>query len=123
MAAQPPAPSPPTCKKRIILNGFDMFTVGHLSFGQWRRPSDRSATKRRDLSYWTNLAKILEKGDFNALFLADSFGLHDTYRANGDTAIREGVQWPMGDPSIVCHLIPLPKYCLRSAHEKTRRGC
>jgi alkanesulfonate monooxygenase SsuD/methylene tetrahydromethanopterin reductase-like flavin-dependent oxidoreductase (luciferase family) len=79
-----------------------MFTVGHLSFGQWRHPSDRSAIKRRDLSYWTNLAKILEKGDFNALFLADSFGLHDTYRGNGDTAIREGVQWPMGDPSIVC---------------------
>ncbi|KAL3490307.1 luciferase-like domain-containing protein [Aspergillus germanicus] len=67
-----------------------MFTVGHLSFGQWRHPSDRSATKPRDLSYWTNLAKILEKGDFNALFLADSFGLHDTYQGSGDTAIREG---------------------------------
>ncbi|KAL2798659.1 luciferase-like domain-containing protein [Aspergillus keveii] len=97
----PPSLSPPsTGKIRIILNGFEMFTVGHLSFGQWRHPRDRSATKRRDLSYWTNLAKILEKGDFNALFLADSFGLHDTYRGNGDTAIREGVQWPMGDPSI-----------------------
>ncbi|KAL3454267.1 luciferase-like domain-containing protein [Aspergillus insuetus] len=103
MAAQIPAPPPPPPtgdKKRIILNGFDMFTVGHLSFGQWRHPTDRSATKRRDLSYWTNLAKILEKGDFNALFLADSFGLHDTYQGNGDAAIREGVQWPMGDPSI-----------------------
>lgn len=25
-------------KKRIHLNGFDMFTVSHLSFGQWRNP-------------------------------------------------------------------------------------
>ncbi|KAI3144385.1 hypothetical protein CBS147326_1389 [Penicillium roqueforti] len=70
--------SPP--KRRIYLNGFDMFTVGHLSFGQWKNPSDRSATKRRDLSYWTNLAQILEKGDFNALFLADTYGLYDTYK-------------------------------------------
>lgn len=87
-------------KKRIYLNGFDMFTVGHLSFGQWKHPHDKAATKRRDLSYWTNLAQLLEKGDFNALFLADSFGLYNIYQGNGDTAIREGTQFPMGDPSI-----------------------
>ncbi|CAG8033553.1 unnamed protein product [Penicillium salamii] len=89
-----------TPKRRIYLNGFDMFTVGHLSFGQWRNPSDRSATKRRDLSYWTNLAKILEKGDFNALFLADTYGLYDTYKGTADPAIRNGAQYPMGDPAI-----------------------
>lgn len=88
-------------KRRIYLNGFDMFTVGHLSFGQWRNPSDRSATKRRDLSYWTNLAQLLEKGDFNALFLADTYGLYDTYKGTAEPAIRNGAQYPMGDPSIV----------------------
>ncbi|KAL4865331.1 hypothetical protein BDV12DRAFT_200273 [Aspergillus spectabilis] len=93
-------PSDAPAKKRIFLNGFDMFTVGHLSFGQWKHPNDKAATKRRDLSYWTNLAKILEKGDFNALFLADSYGLYDTYEGKGDTAIREATQFPMGDPSI-----------------------
>lgn len=88
-------------KKRIYLNGFDMFTVGHLSFGQWKHPDDRSATKRRDLSYWTNLAKLLEKGDFNALFLADTYGLYDTYQGSDEAAIRNAIQVPMGDPSIV----------------------
>ncbi|KAL4945617.1 hypothetical protein BDV06DRAFT_209353 [Aspergillus oleicola] len=62
-------------KKRIYLNAFDI-------------------TKRRDLSYWTDLAQLLEKSDFNALFLADSFGVHDTYQGKGDTAIREGTQFP-----------------------------
>ncbi|OJJ61558.1 hypothetical protein ASPSYDRAFT_199404 [Aspergillus sydowii CBS 593.65] len=102
MAGQTPNPATPeaTPKKRILLNGFDMFTVGHLSFGQWKHPADRAATKRRDLSYWTDLAKILEKGDFNALFLADSFGLHDTYQGKPDTAIWNATQFPMGDPSI-----------------------
>ncbi|KAJ5939942.1 Nitrilotriacetate monooxygenase component A/pristinamycin IIA synthase subunit A [Penicillium verrucosum] len=26
------------------------------------------------------LAQLLEKGDFNALFLADTYGLYDTYK-------------------------------------------
>jgi alkanesulfonate monooxygenase SsuD/methylene tetrahydromethanopterin reductase-like flavin-dependent oxidoreductase (luciferase family) len=90
-----------SAKRRIYLNGFDMFTVGHLSFGQWKNPADRSATKRRDLSYWTKLAKILEKGDFNALFLADTYGLYDTYKGTAEPAIRNGAQYPMGDPAIV----------------------
>lgn len=113
MAQQTPNPATPeaTPKKRILLNGFDMFTVGHLSFGQWKHPADRAATKRRDLRYWTDLAKILEKGDFNALFLADSFGLHDTYQGKTDTAIRNATQFPMGDPSIV----RLRLYLLRQA--------
>jgi hypothetical protein len=88
-------------KKRIHLNGFDMFTVSHLSFGQWRNPKDRSKTKRRDLSYWTDLAKILEKGEFTALFLADTYGVYDTYKGSAEPAIRYGAQVPMGDPSIV----------------------
>lgn len=68
----------PSRKKKLILNGFDMFTVGHLSFGQWQNPKDRAKDKRRDLSYWTDLAKILEKGGFAGLFLADTFGPYDT---------------------------------------------
>lgn len=88
-------------KKRIFLNAFDMFTVGHLSFGQWRNPEDKSTTKRRDLSYWTNLAKLLEEGDINALFLADTFGQYDVYRGSAEPGIRTGAQFPMGDPAIV----------------------
>lgn len=66
-------------KKKILLNGFDMFTVGHLSFGQWRNPKDRAKDKRRDLSYWTDLAKLLDKGGFTSLFLADTFGPYDVW--------------------------------------------
>ncbi|KAJ3531148.1 hypothetical protein NM208_g9009 [Fusarium decemcellulare] len=95
-------PETPTSlpKKRILLNAFDMFTVGHMSFGQWRNPNDKSATKRRDLSYWTNLAQLLEKGDFNALFLADTFGWCDVYKGNAEACVRTGTQFPMGDPAI-----------------------
>lgn len=91
-------------KKRIFINAFDMFTVGHLSFGQWRNPRDRSATKRRDLSYWTDLAKLLEEGDINALFLADTFGQYDVYKGSAEPGVRTGAQYPMGDPAVVSNL-------------------
>ncbi|KAF1847902.1 putative dibenzothiophene desulfurization enzyme A [Cucurbitaria berberidis CBS 394.84] len=87
-------------KKSILLNGFDMFTPSHLSFGQWRRPDDRSKDKRRDLTYWTNLAQILERGDITALFLADTYGQHDVYKGNAEPTFRTACQYPMGDPSI-----------------------
>jgi hypothetical protein len=88
-------------KKRIFINAFEMFTVGHLSFGQWRNPKDRSATKRRDLSYWVELAKLLERGDINALFLADAYGQYDIYKGSSEPGIKTGAQFPMADPAVV----------------------
>ncbi|GKT43030.1 dimethyl-sulfide monooxygenase [Colletotrichum spaethianum] len=77
-----------------------MFTVGHLSFGQWRNPKDRAKDKRRDLTYWTDLAKLLDKGGFVGLFLADTFGPYDTYKGSAEPSVRTGAQWPMADPVI-----------------------
>jgi hypothetical protein len=100
-------------KKRIFLNGFDMFTPSHLSFGQWRRSEDRSKDKRRDLTYWTDLAKILERGDINALFLADTYGQHDTFKESAEPTVRTACQYPMGDPAAVS------RCCLRNVQRET----
>ena len=43
-----------------------------------KNPTDKSATKR-NLEYWVELAKLLERGGINALFLADTYGGYDTY--------------------------------------------
>ncbi|KAJ4983783.1 xenobiotic compound family [Stagonosporopsis vannaccii] len=87
-------------KKKLLLNAFDMFTPSHLAFGQWANPRDRSKDKRRDLSYWTDLAKILEKGSFVGYFLADTFGPYDVYKGGTKPTFRTGAQWPMADPVI-----------------------
>jgi hypothetical protein len=86
--------------KRILINAFDMSTVGHLSPGQWKNPKDKSGTKRK-LDYWINLARLLERGGINALFLADTYGGYDTYEGSLDNCIRRAAQWPMTDPTIV----------------------
>ncbi|KAH7075402.1 DszA family xenobiotic compound monooxygenase [Paraphoma chrysanthemicola] len=87
-------------KKKLLLNAFDMFTPSHLAFGQWANPRDRSKDKRRDLSYWTDLAKILEKGSFVGYFLADTFGPYDVLQGSTAPTFRTGAQWPMADPVI-----------------------
>ncbi|KAI0378458.1 nitrilotriacetate monooxygenase component A [Hypomontagnella monticulosa] len=86
-------------KKTILLNAFDMSTIGHLSPGQWKNPVDKSATKR-NLEYWIELAKLLDRGGFNALFLADTYGGYDTYEGSLGNCIRRAAQWPVTDPSI-----------------------
>ena len=52
---------------------------------------DKSATKR-DLQYWIDLAKLLERGGINALFLADTYGGYDTYEGSLDNCIRRAAQ-------------------------------
>ncbi|KAF3389184.1 Dimethyl-sulfide monooxygenase [Penicillium rolfsii] len=86
-------------QKQILINAFDMSTVGHLSPGQWKNPKDKSATKRK-LEYWIELAKLLERGGINALFLADTTGGYDTYEGKLDECIRRAAQWPVTDPTI-----------------------
>lgn len=92
-------------QRRIFINAFEMFTPNHLSFGQWRREEDRSSTKRRDLSYWTNLAQTLERGNVTALVIADTFGQHDVYKGSAEPTVRTAVQYPMGDPAVVSSVL------------------
>ena len=54
----------------LALNAFAMNCVAHQSPGLWTHPRDRTADYNR-LPYWTDLAKTLERGRFDGLFLAD----------------------------------------------------
>jgi FMN-dependent oxidoreductase (nitrilotriacetate monooxygenase family) len=89
----------PARQREILLNAFDMNCVVHQSPGLWRHPRDR-ADRYADLSYWTDLARILERGRFDALFLADVLGVYDVYGGNTDTALREATQVPLCDPML-----------------------
>ncbi|WP_020181419.1 LLM class flavin-dependent oxidoreductase [Methylopila sp. M107] len=86
--------------KEIRLNAFSMNAVGHQSPGLWRHPRDRSAEFNR-LPFWTELAKTLEAGLFDGLFLADVLGVYDVYGGSPDAALRHGTQIPSNDPSVL----------------------
>ena len=77
-----------------------MNCVAHQSPGLWRHPEDQS-WRYKDLAYWTELAKLLELGRFDGLFIADVLGTYDVYGASDEAAIRHAAQIPVGDPLLV----------------------
>ena len=83
--------------KQIRFNAFEMNCIAYQSPGLWRHPQDRSR-EYKDLEYWIDLAKILEKGIFDGVFLADVLGIYDVYQQSAEHALTGAVQVPVNDP-------------------------
>ena len=83
--------------RQIRLNAFDMACVGHIQHGMWTHPRDRSSDYT-SLDYWVSLARLLEKGLFDGLFLADILGVYDVYEDSPAPSLRGAVQIPLIDP-------------------------
>ncbi len=86
--------------KQIRLTAFDMNCVGHIQQGLWRHPRDRSADYT-SLEHWTGLARTLERGLFDGLFLADVLGVYDVHGGSPAAAIEHAVQVPVNDPLLL----------------------
>jgi long-chain alkane monooxygenase len=85
---------------RLRFNAFSMNCVSHIHHGQWTRPDSRSMDYT-DLDAWIELAQLLERGKFDALFLADVVGTYAAYGGSRDAAVEEGLQTPVNDPSLL----------------------
>ncbi|KTR04184.1 5,10-methylene tetrahydromethanopterin reductase [Aureimonas ureilytica] len=83
--------------RHIRFNAFDMNCVGHQSPGLWAHPRDRSWTYK-DLDYWQDVARILERGIFDGIFIADVIGYYDVYKGSNFHALHQGAQIPVNDP-------------------------
>ncbi|MEK3916348.1 LLM class flavin-dependent oxidoreductase [Paenibacillus sp. FSL H7-0331] len=88
--------------KRIGLNFIEKNCPTVDNIGLWTHPDSR-ASDYKELSYWTELAQLLERGRFDAIFFADALGTFSTYKNSRDTAVSEGMSLPINDPS---YLIP-----------------
>jgi alkanesulfonate monooxygenase SsuD/methylene tetrahydromethanopterin reductase-like flavin-dependent oxidoreductase (luciferase family) len=73
--------------KPILLNAFPMNTVGHHGRGMGTHPRDRSR-HYNELGYWLDLARTLERGCFDGIFLADVLGVYDVYQGTPDAVLR-----------------------------------
>jgi FMN-dependent oxidoreductase (nitrilotriacetate monooxygenase family) len=83
--------------RMMRLNAFDMAAPGHIQQGMWTHPRDTSAGYT-SLEHWMGLARLLERGLFDGLFLADVLGIYDVYGGSPDAALRGAVQVPLLDP-------------------------
>ena len=86
----------------LIWNSFCMGCLGLQCPGLWSHPDDKSRDFNT-IEYWINLAQLLEKGKFNALFIADVLGPYDVYDGPGNfrSVAKSGAQFPTTEPSAV----------------------
>ncbi|PWN39715.1 Nitrilotriacetate monooxygenase component A/pristinamycin IIA synthase subunit A [Ceraceosorus guamensis] len=84
-------------QKRWLMFAFAMGCSGHQSPGSFAHPADKSIFHNK-LSYWTDLAKLLEGGKFDGLFLADVWGGYDVYTKSLAPSLATGSQIPLIDP-------------------------
>ncbi|KAE8145184.1 luciferase-like domain-containing protein [Aspergillus avenaceus] len=91
-------------RKQFILNAFVMNTPGLLSAGLWKHPSNKTDQYKK-LSFWTDLAQLLDRAGFHAMFIADTLGPYDVYKGPGNVvpALASGAQFPVNDP---LYLVP-----------------
>ncbi|MBF0816584.1 NtaA/DmoA family FMN-dependent monooxygenase [Microbacterium paludicola] len=85
---------------QLVFNAFTELTPGHHFDGTWRLPAvrDRSYLK---LKTWTDMARTLERGCFDAVFIADGLGLGGTFGGSHDHAMSHGFLFPNNDAIIV----------------------
>ncbi|MCU6797570.1 LLM class flavin-dependent oxidoreductase [Paenibacillus sp. WQ 127069] len=86
-------------KKRIYLNAIEKSCPTDTP-GLWAHPDDEGH-RYKDLSYWTELAQLLESGGFDAVFFPDVLGQYDVYKKSRDTCLEQAIQAPINDPTYV----------------------
>ena len=84
-------------QKQVLLNALNMNCVGHIHHGMWTHPQDHS-TEFNMLRYWTGLARLLEQGLFDGVFIADILGVYDVYQQGIALTARKSIQLPVNDP-------------------------
>ena len=89
-----------TPPKRLLFNAFSMNCVSHIHHGLWRRADSRQL-EYASLEPWVELAQLLERAKFDSLFLADVVGTYDVYKGGAETSIREAMQIPVNDPTLL----------------------
>ncbi|MEM5421948.1 LLM class flavin-dependent oxidoreductase [Paraburkholderia ferrariae] len=74
-----------------------MNTASHLNYGLWRHPYDDETGRYTHVDHWTDLAKLLDEGGLDTLFIAYALRLLDVYGGSAETSLRTGAQLPVND--------------------------
>ncbi|TDD28049.1 LLM class flavin-dependent oxidoreductase [Kribbella turkmenica] len=86
--------------KRILLGAFEINQVNLTSQGLWAHP-EQQTYRYKDLDYWLDLARLLERGYFDFLFLADSYGYPHLRGETPDVTFEQAVEVPNNDPMLL----------------------
>lgn len=86
--------------RRLLLSAFTGVGLPNHGPGLWWHP-DGGRIDHNDLDAWLALARTIEQGGFDMLFLADSVGTYDVYRGSRDQSVIDAIGIPSNDPSVI----------------------
>jgi FMN-dependent oxidoreductase (nitrilotriacetate monooxygenase family) len=86
--------------KTITLGAFEINQVNLTSQGMWAHP-EQTTHRYKELGYWVDLARLLERGQFDFIFLADSYGYPHMNGVTRPVVLEQAVEIPNHDPMML----------------------
>jgi FMN-dependent oxidoreductase (nitrilotriacetate monooxygenase family) len=91
-------------EKRAHLCAFIQHGVNSHATGMWRNPKDKINWDWTRPPYWQHMARTMERGLFDAIFIADELAPYNNYEGTSDACVKYAVQCPTHEPST---LVPI----------------
>lgn len=92
-------------RKRMVFSAILLNSIAPIPDGMWRHPRAANGYDFATPEYWEDLARTLERGGFDALFLADLLHPHEVYGGSHEATLRLGAQCPIHDPLMLAPII------------------
>ena len=94
-----------TPKKKAHLLGFIQHGVNSHATGMWRNTKDKIGYHFSRPEYWQHMARTMERGMFDAMFIADELAPYSTHEGSSDAVVKYAVQCPTHEPSTIVPII------------------
>jgi FMN-dependent oxidoreductase (nitrilotriacetate monooxygenase family) len=92
-------------KKMAHLLGFVQHGVNSHATGMWRHPKDKVNWDWTKPPYWQHMARTMERGLFDAMFIADELAPYNNWEGSSDATVKYAVQCPVHEPSTIVPII------------------
>lgn len=92
-------------KKKAHLLGFVQHGVNSHATGMWRHPKDKVNWDWRRPEYWQHMGRTMERGLFDAMFIADELAPYNNYEQSSDATVKYAVQCPTHEPSTIVPIV------------------
>ncbi|WP_276121728.1 LLM class flavin-dependent oxidoreductase [Pararhizobium qamdonense] len=94
-----------TEKKKAHFLGFIQNGVNSHATGMWRHPKDKVGWDFTRPDYWQHMARTMERGLFDAIFIADELAPYSSFADSSDATVKWAVQCPTHEPSTIVPII------------------
>ena len=92
-------------KKKAHLLGFVQHGVNSHATGMWRYSKDKVNWDWRRPEYWEHMGRTMERGLFDAMFIADELAPYNNYEGSSDATVKYAVQCPTHEPSTIVPIV------------------